>query len=227
MASTDAKPIPLKNTAYRLTFPIFDADGDLVTGATALDSEVSLDGGTFADCTNEATEIATASGMYYLDLTATEMNADTVSIIVKTTSSGAKTTPIVLYPSTGDINNLNAAITSRLASGTVAADVTAILADTGTDGVVVATASKTGYALSAAGVDAVKTDIFTGQMTEAYAADGTAPTFAQMQYMLWSALSQMATAGTTITCYKLDGTTPSMTFTVDNATNPTSRTRAT
>lgn len=98
MASTDAKPIPMKNAACRITFAIFDADGDLVTGATGLDSEVSKDGGTFADCTNEATEIATASGMYYLDLTSTEMNADTVAIIVKTTSSGAKTTPIVIYP---------------------------------------------------------------------------------------------------------------------------------
>lgn len=104
MASTDARPIPQKNVAYRVTFPIFDADGDLVTGATGLDSEVSKDGGTFADCTNEATEIATNSGMYYLDLTSTEMNADTVAVIVKTSSSGAKTTPIVMYPEeTGDL----------------------------------------------------------------------------------------------------------------------------
>jgi len=72
--------------------------GSLVTGASGLDSEISKDGGTFADCTNEATEIATSSGMYYLDLSSTEMNADTVAIIVKTSSSGAKTTPIVLYP---------------------------------------------------------------------------------------------------------------------------------
>lgn len=104
MASTDALPIPQKNVAYRVTFPILDADGDLVTGATGLDSEVSKDGGTFADCTNEATEIATSSGMYFLDLTATEMNADCVAIIVKTSSAGAKTTPIVLYPSeNGDL----------------------------------------------------------------------------------------------------------------------------
>ena len=104
MASTDATAIPVKNQAYRVTFPILDADGDLVTGATGLDSEVSKDAGTFADCTNEATEIATSSGMYYLDLTATEMNADTVAIIVKTSTSGAKTTPIVLYPQeAGDI----------------------------------------------------------------------------------------------------------------------------
>lgn len=88
MASTDAYPVCRKNVAYRVTFPILDADGDLVTGATGLDSEISKDGGTFADCTNEATEIATASGMYFLDLTATEVNADTSAIIVKTTSVG-------------------------------------------------------------------------------------------------------------------------------------------
>jgi hypothetical protein len=104
MASGDARPVPQKNVAYRVTFPIFDADGDLVTGAASLDSEVSKDGGTFADCTNEATEIATSSGMYYLDLTSTEMNADTVAVIVKTGTAGAKTTPIVLYPEeAGDI----------------------------------------------------------------------------------------------------------------------------
>lgn len=100
MAASDASPFPIKNQAFRVTFPILDADGDLVTGAAGLDSEVSKDGGTFADCTNEATEIATSSGMYYLDLSATEMNADTVAIIVKTSTSGAKTTPIVLYPVT-------------------------------------------------------------------------------------------------------------------------------
>ena len=105
MASTDARPVPIKNTAFRAVFPILDADGDLVSGATGLDSEVSKDQGTFADCTNEATEIATSSGMYYLDLTSTEMNADCVSVIVKTSSSGAKTTVLVFYPvEAGDID---------------------------------------------------------------------------------------------------------------------------
>lgn len=104
MASTDATPNPIKNQALRITFPIFDNTGSLVTAAAGLDSEVSKDAGTFTDCTNEATEIATGSGMYYLDLTSTEMNADTVSIIVKTSTTNAKTTPIVIYPwSTGKI----------------------------------------------------------------------------------------------------------------------------
>lgn len=120
MAASDATPMPVKNQAYRVTFPIFDADGDLVSGAASLDSEVSKDGGTFTDCTNEATEIATSSGMYYLDLTSSEMNADTVAVIVKTSTSGAKTTPIVLYPvEDGDIpvnvTDMAAAIANEIA----------------------------------------------------------------------------------------------------------------
>lgn len=104
MASTDATPLPRKNVAYRVTFPIYDNTGSLVTGAAGLDSEVSKDAGTFTDCTNEATEIATSSGVYTLDLTSTEMNADTVAIIVKTSTTNAKTSVIVLYPQeSGDI----------------------------------------------------------------------------------------------------------------------------
>jgi len=122
MASSDASAFGRKGVAYRVTFPILDADGDLVTGATGLDSEVSKDGGTFADCTNEATEIATSSGVYYLDLTSTEMNADTVAVIVKTTSSGAKTTTLVIYPlKDGDIiaNMTQVGGQTASASGTV------------------------------------------------------------------------------------------------------------
>ncbi len=98
MAASDATPRPIKNQAYRVSFPIYDNDGDLVAGAAGLDSEVSKDAGTYADCTNEATEIAPSSGTYYLDLTATEMDANTVVILVKTSTTNAKTTPIFLYP---------------------------------------------------------------------------------------------------------------------------------
>ena len=102
MAASDARPLPRKNTAFRVTFPIYNSSGDLVAGASGLDSEVSIDGGTFADCTNEATEIATSSGIYYLDLTAGELNGDTIAINIKSTSN--KTTTIVIYPEElGDI----------------------------------------------------------------------------------------------------------------------------
>lgn len=102
MAATDATAVPVKNQAFRVTFPILDADGDLVTAAGSLDSEVGIDETTFTDVTAEAVELATASGMYRLDLSAAEMNGDTIAIIVK--SAGGKTTPIVLYPQeSGDI----------------------------------------------------------------------------------------------------------------------------
>ena len=119
MVSSDATAIPIKNQAYRVTFCILDGDGDLIPGAAGLDSEISKDGGTFTDVTAEATEIATASGMYYLDLTQTEMNADTVALIIKTTTTGAKTTPIVLYPAeTTDIPVNVAAIGGVVQSAT-------------------------------------------------------------------------------------------------------------
>lgn len=69
-----------------------------------MDSEVSKDAGTFADCTNEATEIATNSGIYYLDLTSTEMNADCVIVKCTWTNTNALPTVLVLYPQeAGDI----------------------------------------------------------------------------------------------------------------------------
>ena len=95
---SNALPYPVYGAPYGVTFPILDADGDLVTGAASLDSEISKNGDTFADCTNEATEIATSSGMYYLLLTATELTTDAATIIVKTATAGAKTTPLALYP---------------------------------------------------------------------------------------------------------------------------------
>ncbi len=47
----------------------------------------------------------------------------------------------------------------------IKAETASILADTGTDGVVVAAASKTGYALSAAGVDGVWDEVVDGSIT--------------------------------------------------------------
>lgn len=114
MASSDARPVPRKNTAFRVYFPLLDADGDTVTGASGLDSEVSIDGAAFSDCTNEATEIG-SSGIYYLDLTAGEMNGDAVVVQVKTSTVGAKTTPIVFYPEElGDFRVDNDAVAAAI-----------------------------------------------------------------------------------------------------------------
>lgn len=94
----NAMPYPIYSAPFGITFPMLDSDGDLVTGATTPDAEISKNGDTFADCTNESTEIATASGVYYLLLTGTEMTADVVTVIAKSATAGMKTTVMTLYP---------------------------------------------------------------------------------------------------------------------------------
>lgn len=91
----DAHPFPIYNARFRLVVPLLDADGDPISPSSP-DTELSQDMGTFADATNEATEIATSSGIVYVDLIATEM--DTTSTVVKVASTGAKTTIAVLNP---------------------------------------------------------------------------------------------------------------------------------
>lgn len=103
MAASDAIPVPRKNAAYRFYFAIRKpSDSTLITTWAGQDSEVSLDGGSFADCTNEATEIGT-SGCGYIELTSSEMNADCVVLKISVTNSGAVPLVFVLYPeSAGD-----------------------------------------------------------------------------------------------------------------------------
>lgn len=70
-------------------------------------------------------------------------------------------------------------------------------------------------------------DILTEVMVEAYAADGAAPTLAQAVLAIQQWCHEKAISGTTATIKKLDGTTTAMTFTLNDATTPTSITRAT
>lgn len=50
----------------------------------------------FATATNGETEIG--NGWYYCELTATEMNADTVIAVLKTTTTNAKTAHMMVHP---------------------------------------------------------------------------------------------------------------------------------
>ena len=67
---------------------------------------------------------------------------------------------------------------------------------------------------------------WTTAMTESYASDGAAMTPAQALYMILCAVSEFTISSTTVTGKKLDGSTTAMTWTLTDATSPTSRTRA-
>jgi hypothetical protein len=73
----------------------------------------------------------------------------------------------------------------------------------------------------------IATAVHTTQMTESYNTDGTAPTLAQAIFVTMQRLTEFAISGTTITVKKLDGSTSALTLSLNDATTPTSSTRAT
>lgn len=81
--------------------------------------------------------------------------------------------------------------------------------------------------LATTAVNEIRDAIFQGTLTEGYAADGASVTLEQGIYEIMQGILEFAISGTTITVKKRDGTTTAMTFTIDNATTPTSRTRTT
>jgi hypothetical protein len=82
--------------------------------------------------------------------------------------------------------------------------------------------------LSAAQVNAEVVDVMrTDTLPDSYAADGAQPTIAQALLAIHQFLTEKEVSGTTVSVKKPDGTTSVMTFTLDDATTPTSITRAT
>ncbi len=74
------------------------------------------------------------------------------------------------------------------------------------------------------GLGALKTLIdnqLTTVLTEAYAADGSTASVAQLLYMIWSVMNSLNFVSTTGTARKLDGATTAMEFTLDDADDPT------
>lgn len=69
--------------------------------------------------------------------------------------------------------------------------------------------------------------MFTQTLTEAYAANGSNPTVAQILFMIFGVAANYYTVSTTLTVTKLDRSTVAMTFTLDSSSSPTSRLRAT
>lgn len=70
-------------------------------------------------------------------------------------------------------------------------------------------------------------DVLTTQMTESYAADGVAPTLTQAVMLIQQGLMERNVFQTTETVRKLDKTSTAATYTLNDATYPTDKTRAT
>lgn len=83
-----------------------------------------------------------------------------------------------------------------------------------------------GTAQTAGDLKATLAALFTTALTESYNTDGSPPTVAQALFSIISFLFEPNISGTTLTAKKLDGSTGAMTFTLSDATNPVSITRA-
>jgi len=130
-----------------------------------------------------------------------------------------------------DLANVGSPTTTLVLSGT-----TIGVATTVTNGVTVTTNNdKTGYSLATTPptASAIATAVLTTQMTESYAADGTAPTLAQAMFLTMQKVGESTVPGTasstvTQTIKKLDGSTAAATYTIslDGSGNVIGSTRA-
>ncbi len=88
-------------------------------------------------------------------------------------------------------------------------------------------ADKTGLTGNAGSIAAAAVQtILTTAMTEAYAADGAAPTLAQALMLIQQMLTEFLITGDSLVVKKLDGSTTAATITLNSATLPTGATRA-
>lgn len=130
-------------------------------------------------------------------------------------------------PQTGDTYALASGATGFTAIDTVVDGIQTDL-DNATDGL---GALKTLIDAVQTAVDALNdpsvSDIWTTALTEAYRGTGATGTGSQLLYEVIAHLGESSISGTTKTIKKLDGSTTAKTYTLDDATNPTSVTEAT
>jgi hypothetical protein len=110
-----------KNAQATVIILARDTAGALKVGAT-LASQVSLDGGAFANTTNSAAEIG-STGIYSLTLTAAEMNAGVVT--VRWSGTGVVSDALVVYTESdwtstraGYVDRLDAPMSTRAPAAT-------------------------------------------------------------------------------------------------------------
>lgn len=240
-----------QSTAYTRVFLMIDS-ADHITGKTGLTVTVTLSkaGGAFGAAGGTVSEIS--SGWYKIALTTTDTNTlgDLAFHCISTGADPTDFTDEVRVRTVDDLAfpTVSGRSTDVSATGEVGLDFDNIKDATGVhtltnitvpivttvNGLAAGTVTATAIATDAIDADALAADalteiftkVWTTALTEAYAADGVAPTAAQFMFMFWALLAERGISGVTLTAKKLDGSTTAMTFTLNDATTPTSQTRA-
>ena len=168
-----------KNTDTRVVFPIQKNDGTFITGAADLDSEFALYGAhgagapSFGDCTHEATEIA-STALYYLDVSAAEINDDYGAVIqIKSSSAGAITQVLDIHtrPDEVDVVKVLGTALTETSGGYLAAGFKKLF-DVASPVLTAASVNQTGDAFAAIGdVHATDLPAVAAMLTDIHATD--------------------------------------------------------
>lgn len=135
-----ALPYPIRGCRFTVAVPYLDADGD-PTDPTTPDTEVSKDGGAFADCSEEVTTISGSNGMGYLTLTGDETNCSLLALCAKV-ASGPKATLLACAPRV--LPTLRSGTAQAGAAGTITLDASASAIDNYYVGCILQTTGGTG-----------------------------------------------------------------------------------
>ena len=188
---------------------------------TSFPQTVDLSTGITAGTITTATNVTTVNGLAANVITAASIAADAIS--------DAKVAADVTIASvTGAVGSVTGNVGGNVV-GSVASVTGAVGSVTGAVGSVTGAVGSVAadVTLAASEENAIADAVRSRQLTEGYAADGVAPTLQQALFLIQQMLTEMSIAGTTMTVKKIDGTTTAATFTLDDATTPTSITRAT
>lgn len=188
---------------------------DIVNGATAI-----ITGGTGVGQSRAITDYVSSTDTASVDPnfgTAPD-SSSTYSVLASPPAPTTTPTPVNVT------HNAGTAITA--ASGIQEVKVASMAAGSVT-AAAIATGAVDADALATDAVTEIVSAVLTTQMTEAYAADGAAPTLAQALMLIQQQLGEFSISGTTLTVKKVDGSTTAATFTLNDATSPTSITRST
>jgi len=98
---------PKKNAAFNSYAVIRDADGDPIADPAGLSAVLSKDGGAQAAAANIPAVVSAGSKIVKLAMTAAEMNANEIAVVVSSTSVGAKDAFQVLYTSVRQVDDLS------------------------------------------------------------------------------------------------------------------------
>lgn len=228
LAVHEAGALPVWHDYLVLPANVFDS---LVSGSDALQvhaNEITANLITAAaiatgaiDADAIAADAITAAKIAPDAIGASELAADAVTEIQSGLATSANVSAVE-----ADTQDIQTRLPAVLVAGRIDASVGAVAAGAVT-AAAIATDAIDADALAADALTEIFTKIWTTALTEAYAADGAAPTPAQAVFLIQQMLTEMSISGVTMTVKRLDGSTTAATFTLDSATSPTSLTRAT